>query len=214
MISITVTGYIDKQPDVVIVGQTPKIKFKVVDKQRVRNRTTGEYESHYESVSFECWGEDAQYFAERLTKGRDVEVMGHKPKTEKWESGGVHYTDVVYKLLNINFPFREAQQQSSDADKPNAPQATARQAPRYASRQPSAGQAQNQHDAEPMPRTSQRSYARTGQAPGKSSQAQQPVHSQPMYRDPRSEGQNQQGQQPNQSRFNRASGQGLPATQY
>ena len=213
MISITVTGYIDKQPDVVIVGQTPKIKFKVVDKQRVKNRTTGDFEAHYESVSFECWGEDALHYAERLTKGRDVEVMGHKPKTEKWESGGVHYTEKVYKPLNINIPYREAKPQSPAADKPNAPQAPARQVPRYASRQPNAGQAQNHHDAEPIPQSSQRSYARSGQVPVQNQQAQQPARSQPVYHDPRAN-QNQQGQQPVQSRFNRGSGQGVPTTEY
>ena len=213
MISITVTGYIDKQPDVVIVGQTPKIKFKVVDKQRVKNRTTGEFEAHYESVSFECWGDDAQHYAERLTKGRDVEVMGHKPKTEKWESNGVHYTDVVYKLLNINFPYREAKPQSPVADKPNAPQAQAGQAPRYASRQPNAGQAQNRNDAEPIPQSPQRSYARSGELQAQSQQAQQPARSQPVYHDPRAN-QNQQGQQPVHSRFNRGSGQGVPTTEY
>lgn len=214
MISITVTGYIDKQPDVVIVGQTPKIKFKVVDKQRVKNRTTGEFEAHYESVSFECWGDDAQHYAERLTKGRVVEVMGHKPKTEKWESNGVHYTDVVYKLLNINLPYREGKPQSEGADKPSAPQAPASQTPRYATRQQPLGQAQNHHEAEPIPKPAERSYARSVQQQGQNQQAQQPARPQPAYNDPRSVNQYQQGQQPGQSRFSRGSVQVAPTTQY
>ena len=217
MISITVSGYIDKQPELKLGGQTPKIKFKVVDKQRVKNKSTGQYESRYESISFEAWGDEAKYYAEKLTKGRNVEVMGCSPKTEKWGTGEKTFTDFVYKLVMVNFPFNESSQPSPDADRGNAPQGQPRQQQRYATPPQGGeqGQTQSQYAAEPTPQPVQRSYARTGHQQGQ--QQQQPeraARNAPAYHDPRNVGNGAGGQQPGQNRFNRGGVQGAPRTQY
>ncbi|WP_131326272.1 single-stranded DNA-binding protein [Comamonas thiooxydans] len=214
MISTTAIGYVDKQPELIYVGQTPKIKFKVVDKRSVKNKTTGEYEYHYETVSFECWGEDALRYAEKLTKGRPVEVVGHRPTTEKWESAGVTYSDFVYKALTVHFPYHDSRQQAQGSVQGNAPQAQPNSAPRYATRPQPSGNAQHQPNAEPTARPAHRSYERSGVNRNQEPQPSQAQRQQPAYHDPRNAGQGQSGQQQGHNRFNRGNSQGAPRTQY
>lgn len=216
MISVTATGFVRTDTEIHYVGDTPVIKFRVVDKQRVKNKVTGEYESHFESVTFECWGDDALYYAERLTKGRNVEAFGNRPRTEKWAGeGGQERSEMVFKLLHVGFPFQEPASQPVERQG-NAPQGQPRQmpsqqrqqqqprqAPRYAQRQQ--GQQANdsrQNDAEPKPyRPEQSNQQREGGM-------------QPSYQDPRVQSQNQGGQVTTQNRFKRGSAAGSPRTQY
>lgn len=208
MISITAIGYIFSQPEVHYVGEKPVIKFKVVDKQRRKNKA-GEFETHYESITFECWGDDALYYAEKLTKGREVEVIGINPKTEKWTGDdGKEFSNMVFKLLNANFPYREQREpREQQSRQGNAPQAQPRQQ-RYATQSRNQGNAQQQHDAEPSPRGSN--------APNQAENryARRDAEAPPAYADPRNSNAGKQEGVATQNRFNRGQGSGAPRTEY
>lgn len=155
MVVINVPGFVSEQPEVRYVGESPVITVKVVDKQRRRNRETGEWETEFLNFKFECWGSDALFHAEKLTKGRNVIAVGTNPKKETWTGRtGDKREGLVYELVSVGYPYQERQGQQSSESNGQAPQgrpAPSQQPskqPRYAQ---NANQAQRQN-AEPQPR--------------------------------------------------------------
>lgn len=203
MITITATGYIPEQPEVVYTGQgnsTAKIKFKVVDRQRRKGRGTDQFVSVYETATFEVWGEEAIRLAEKLTKGRDVEVFGNNPKTEKWTttSSGKEHSEWVFKCLHVNFPYRDqqAKQGERQGGAPQSPSPNSQ--PRFA-RSNAQQQGQGSYEGEPVARPVRNAQPASETRPASQASQQPPA---PVYSRPRTA---EQGEQ--QNRFQRASSQ-------
>lgn len=151
MIQIFATGFIAEQPEIKYVGDTPKLEFKVLDSRREKSGT--EYKTVWERVIFELWGDEALHHAERLTKGRNVEVCGHQI-TKSWTDANTGKTvyRTIYGVDRLTYVYKPSSSQSEQAD--NAPQERSANTPRH---QPAPAQQRR-------PAPQQRSYGERTQA--------------------------------------------------
>lgn len=176
MVVINVPGYVQEQPEVKYVGETPVIKVKVVDKQRRKNRATGEWESVYLDFVFECWDKDALYHAEKLTKGRNVIAVGTNPKKEEWIGNkGENRECLVYELVSVGYPYQERQTRSDGEGQAPQGRPAPTQQPATNQRYAQRAVAGTQIDAEPKPRGPS----------GPAGQQQQQQQQQPQRHEPR-----------------------------
>jgi len=116
MITVTAFGHVAKQPELKVISPTAKkCEFDVLDKRSVKE--AGEWVEVVESATFVAWGDDAEYLAERLVPGRELEVVGIQ-ETSRWMDGDVQRKRITYRVVHFHFRRRgnvDGQQVRRDA---------------------------------------------------------------------------------------------------
>lgn len=134
MISIFATGFVAEQPDLKYAGDLAILEFRVLDSRREFKE--GEWHTAWESVTCVLYGDEAVKYADKLTKGREVEVVGTQ-KTSSWTTPNGKKYRVKYDVDRITLPYQQNRQSATSGSEhveevaPQAPSST-RTAPRYA----------------------------------------------------------------------------------
>jgi len=66
--------------------------------ERVKNQTTGEYESVPHYFSWEIWDSAAKFLSENAKRGDKIIIHSATPREHKWVKDGKNFSKVVFRI--------------------------------------------------------------------------------------------------------------------
>lgn len=93
MITITTTGRLASQPELRVVNPTFQVcEFRLLSTRFARG------EEHTESVTFFCFGEDAEEFCSTTVKGQEISATGVQETSRYKDRNGQEQVFVKYRM--------------------------------------------------------------------------------------------------------------------